>query len=70
MLKVHLYQTAVEIVAFKEFPLEVKADCAIKLQLEACLGQGYKCDVSTTTSSPTYVVVNPISVIFYILGED
>ena len=68
MLKVHLYQTAVEIVAFKEFPLEVKADCAIKLQLEACLGQGYKCDVST--SNPTHVVVNPISVIFYILGED
>ena len=32
----------------KEFPLEVKADCAIKLQLEAYLGQEYKCDVSTS----------------------
>jgi len=31
-----------------EFPLEVKADCAIKLQLETCLGQGYKCDVRTS----------------------
>ena len=37
------------ITCFKEFPLEVKADCAIKLQLEAYLGQEYKCDVSSKT---------------------
>ena len=39
----------VEIAVCKEFPLEVKADCAIKLQLEAFLGQGYQCDVSSLT---------------------
>ena len=44
----HVLNTPLLIVS-KEFPLEVKADCAIKLQLEACLGQGYKCDVSTSS---------------------
>ena len=33
------------ITCFKEFPLEVKADCAIQLFLDAYLGQEYKCGV-------------------------
>ena len=60
-----MFKTPVEIVAcIKEFPLEVKADCAIKVQLEACLGQGYKCDVSRQTFSSS------IQARLCFLGED
>ena len=51
MFKIQSCQIPVKIIVLKEFPLEVKADCAIKLQLEACLGQGYRCDVSNSTSA-------------------
>ena len=55
MVNVHLLKL---LLVLKEFPLEVKADCAIKLQLETCLGQGYKCDVSTSTSPQCYPLSN------------
>ena len=61
MVNVHLLKL---LLVLKEFPLEVKADCAIKLQLETCLGQGYKCDVSTSTSPQCY----PLRIQFQ--GED
>ena len=55
----HGQNTPVELLlVLKEFPLEVKADCAIKLQLETCLGQGYKCDVSTSPSPQCYPLSN------------
>ena len=67
MVNIHFCQTPVQLkllLVLKEFPLEVKADCAIKLQLETCLGQGYKCDVSTSTSPQCY----PLRIQFQ--GED
>ena len=61
MVNIHFCQTPVQLkllLVLKEFPLEVKADCAIKLQLETCLGQGYKCDVSTSPSPQCYPLSN------------
>ena len=60
----------VVIAVCKEFPLEVKADCAIKLQLEAFLGQGYQCDVSSLTYTWCYPRPCGMYDASYHIGED